>query len=65
MREIIIKWTTEDVIIYARDCMETIITEDEAETILNAVLRHHDASIGINWDVLHAEIDLFQNNLTL
>ena len=64
MAEITIRWTTEDIIIYARDCMETIITEDEAETILNAVLRHHDASIGINWYVLHAEIDSFQNNLT-
>ena len=65
MAEIIIRWNTEDVIIYARDCMDTIVTEDEAEIILNAVLRHHDASIGINWHVLQAEIESFQNNLTL
>lgn len=60
MKVINIKWSSEDVRVYAGDTMGIVLTDAQAETILESVLRHHDASIGINWDVIDAEVQSYQ-----
>lgn len=49
---IILSWSTEDVLAIRPD-----LTEEQAAQVLAAADRRHDATIGINWDVLefHAE----------
>jgi len=49
-----ISWNTEDVIEQAKP---EKLTEDEAWEVLQATEHRHDASIGINWDVLQCHID--------
>lgn len=52
--EIHIVWSVGDVQTVASN-----LTDDEAREILREVERHHDAEIGVNWDVLreHASSD--------
>lgn len=46
-REITITWSIEDVQSVRQD-----LTDEQASEVLLAVKRGHDATIGINWDVL-------------
>lgn len=50
-----VSWSIDDVLEQAVQD-EIGITEDEAREILAITKRRHDASIGINWDVLSAHI---------
>jgi hypothetical protein len=51
-----IRWTSEDVADRARE-RGTDLTEEEAQEVLATAIGRHDASVGINWDVLDAHID--------
>ena len=50
--EISIEWSTLDV----QDRRPDLSFQD-AVKVLDAVKRGHDASVGVNWDVLQAQID--------
>ena len=53
---ITIKWTADD--IKARAAIFcTLITDEKVDKILLNLMKNHDASIGINWDVIDAEIE--------
>ena len=63
---IAIIWTTEDVFTesenygdtdYAQVPIDTEISEEEAQKILEILDRKHDASIGISWDTISCHID--------
>lgn len=51
MKTITITWSTEDVLTRAEE-LEIDITEEQADQILEKMDREHDATIGINWDVI-------------
>ena len=46
--EIAIIWSVEDVMI---EC--DWLTEEQAMEVLHDIKHNHDATIGINWDVIH------------
>lgn len=50
--EISIVWSIEDV-----KSLDDSLTDDECREILQAAVNNHDATIGINWDVLQYHID--------
>ena len=54
--QISISWSIEDIRSLGFNC-----TDEQGSKVLSDVERHHDASIGINWDTIrfHAE----ENNL--
>lgn len=56
MKTIEIRWSTEDVLFRAEE-MGYDISEEDADIILDDVERYHDASIGINWDVISYHIE--------
>lgn len=56
--EIHVSWHIEDVLTYARDNGYKI-TRKQASDVLDDMLNNHDATIGINWDV----IDFHINNI--
>jgi hypothetical protein len=58
MKQIFIVWSVIDVIDKAKN-MDVVLTQYEAEKILYNVQKYHDASIGINWDVIGCHIDEF------
>lgn len=60
-KTISIKWGTEDILETAAT-MEVEISTDEANEILDSVEHSHDATIGINWDVLRCHIQEFIDN---
>ena len=62
MKSIQIFWCTED-IIWQADMMGIKLTEDQADAILDNVDHYHDASIGINWDVIGVHIDMYMDKL--
>lgn len=45
--------------------LDESLTDEQCREILQAVNNNHDATVGINWDVLQAEIDSYkeENNL--
>lgn len=45
-----ITWSIEDVLSVRED-----LTEDQAEEVLEAVEHNHNASIGVNWDVIEGQ----------
>jgi len=49
---IAITWHIADVLDVRPD-----LTRDQARQVLGVVEQHHDATIGINWDVLEATAD--------
>jgi hypothetical protein len=66
MKTIEIIWSTDDVMMQA-DIMNIDLTEEQADAILENVLHYHDASVGINWDVLDFHIENYfesKNNST-
>jgi hypothetical protein len=46
-------WGTEDV----KD-VAPHLSDDQAQDVLHMVLRRHDATVGINWDVLETVADI-------
>lgn len=56
MKTIEIIWSTDDVMMQA-EIMNIELTEEQADVILDNIERHHDASVGINWDVIEFHID--------
>lgn len=63
MKTIEIKWSTEDVIGLA-DTMNIVLTEEQADKILDNLLDHHDADVGVNWGVIEYYIEDFLNEQT-
>lgn len=63
MQVISIKWSTEDVLFKAEE-MGIELTEKQADTILDNVEHYHDASVGINWDVIEFQIENYLDNGT-
>ena len=53
-----ISWHVDDVLGRATEC-ETPLTTEQAREILANVKRYHDATLGINWDVIDTHIDLY------
>ena len=49
-------WMPEDVKTHARD-LGFNLTEEECETVIEAMDSCKDASIGLNWDVMETHID--------
>ena len=62
MKQIKIVWSTDDVLAKSND-MGIPLTEAEAETILDDLERHHDAQIGVNWDVIASYIYQYQEEI--
>jgi hypothetical protein len=62
MKTIEIRWSTEDVIWQANN-MDIELTEEQADAILENVDHYHDASIGINWDVVGVHIGMYMDKL--
>lgn len=62
MKTITIKWSTNDVLSRAED-MGVEITSEQADEILQNVFDNHDASIGVNWEVIEFHIEDFLENL--
>jgi len=60
MKTIVIKWSTEDVLWQAEQ-LDLELTEDQADDILESLENKHDASIGINWDVISFHIENYLN----
>jgi hypothetical protein len=56
MKTIEIKWCTEDVLMQAEN-LDIKLTEDQADEILESLGDNHDATIGINWDVISFYIE--------
>jgi hypothetical protein len=63
MKTIEIRWSTEDVLMQA-DNMNIELTEEQADVILDNIEHHHDACVGINWEVIEFHIDNYieENN---
>jgi hypothetical protein len=59
MKNIAIKWSTED-ILYTAENMEINLTEEEADKILEKLEYYHDAELGINWKVIEIYIQDFK-----
>lgn len=53
-------WLPEDVIFHAQS-LGILLTEDEAEQIIQEVHRRQGADIGISWDVLEVFIKDYAN----
>ncbi len=54
-KKIAIVWSVRDILDRAKD-QEKELTEEQALDILNELLYHHNASIGISWDVIDANL---------
>lgn len=54
--KICIEWCIDDVLMMAKN-KGINITRKQASEVLELALRRHDASIGVNWDVLSAHLD--------
>jgi len=52
-REIAVVWCVEDV-----QSVRPDLDDDQAWEVLQQARRHHDATIGINWDVLNCHADM-------
>lgn len=57
--KIALTWSTEDIIGLAAGNFDAVVTEEEAQEVLEICLRRHDASIGMNWDVIGVHLDWF------
>tara|TARA_B100000900_G_scaffold404996_1_gene414024 strand:+ start:1199 stop:1438 length:240 start_codon:yes stop_codon:yes gene_type:complete len=53
-----LEWTTDDVKLQLKNRgQENSLTDDECRNVLYRLLHKHDATIGVNWDVIDACID--------
>ena len=59
MKTISIIWATEDVLMRA-DELGVKLSEQEADEILDDLLRHHDCQIGICWDTIGIYIHQYE-----
>ena len=59
---ITISWHVDDVLGRGKES-ETPLTIEQARDILANIDRYHDATIGINWDVIDIHIDLYLADL--
>jgi len=59
-RKITIEWSVEDILDRAKE-NNINITEKQALKILADIEHHHDASIGINWDVIDSYLEMLEN----
>ena len=41
------------------------LSEDEAMEVMQMIAKGFDANLGINWEVIEAYIDMFDNNRTV
>ncbi len=57
-----IKWSVEDVMWYADDQGVKPVSEQDAQIILEEMIRRHDATIGITWDVISYYIQEYKSN---
>lgn len=64
MKTIEIKWSTEDVLTQAEN-LDIKLTEEQADEILESLQDNHDATIGINWDVITCYIEDYIENKNL
>ena len=55
MKQICIKWSTEDVLMKAKT-MGVKLNEQEADNVLDDLEYGHDSELGINWDVIESYI---------
>lgn len=53
---LVIVWSIEDIIECAKD-RDITLTKHQAQSVLVAIAENEDSSIGVNWDVINAEID--------
>ena len=53
--EISISWHFTDI-----QSVDDSLTNDEARQVLQLIKKNHDATIGINWDIIRAWIDYFK-----
>jgi hypothetical protein len=56
--KVFFEWCTEDIICQAEE-HDVTITNEEAREVLMMMKKHHDASVGINWEVIDIYIGLF------
>ena len=54
--EINIVWSIEDI-----KGIDSSLSDEQARQILQLILTKHDATIGVNWDVIQHWIDYFKN----
>ena len=64
-KKINIVWSTIDVIDRAKEMEVAELSIEEATIILNEIERRHDASIGINWDVISCHIENYLTKINL
>ena len=57
--QLVIIWGIDDVQQIAKDNYNAHILPEDALAILEKIDRHHDCSIGINWDVIDFGVDDF------
>ena len=57
-KEITITWHSDDVLDRAKN-INIDITEQQAIDILQSIKSNHDASLGINWDVIDSHIESY------
>jgi hypothetical protein len=53
--KIALVWGVEDVIEQAKSQGKRV-SKERAREVLQTILHHHDASIGVNWDVISASL---------
>jgi len=53
--EISISWHFTDI-----QSVDDSLTNDEARQVLQLIKKNHDATIGVNWDIIKAWIDYFK-----
>lgn len=54
-------WNIEDVVCVAED-NDYELTDDQARDVLSLLVSKHDATIGINWDVIECWIEMYLND---
>jgi len=60
MKTITLNWHTEDVLALANE-IDIKLDEKEADKIIERIGQTHDASIGVNWDVIRTHIYYFDD----
>lgn len=55
-------WSTADILCVAED-RGMRLTQEQANEVIDSIHRCHDASIGINWDVINAHLDFLESDL--
>lgn len=55
--EIIVTWSEADIRHHVEGSLGIDLTPDQSYEILKLIARSHDASVGINWDVVNSAIE--------